>query len=155
LLRLCLLYLAILLWKSEEIFSQNPPSDNQTFRRKVFRPVNGLVNNFFPVWCPYCDDCGFRCFGKTAVWNKSFLGKFVYGRFYGIDRAYGNQWVINSISVVVPFLVTSAVGISLASILLMPLRTNPYELVAAAESVSRNGLIGNWLWAAVLTFHTT
>jgi len=32
----------------------------------------------------------------------------------------------------------------------MPLRTNPYELVAAAESVSRNGLIGNWLWAAVL-----
>jgi len=70
--------------------------------------------------------------------------------FTALTVLTGINGVINSISVVVPFLVTSAVGISLASILLMPLRTNPYELVAAAESVSRNGLIGNWLWAAVL-----
>jgi len=84
-------------------------------------------------------------FGINPFWGNLFMAAFT-----ALTVLTGINGVINSISVVVPFLVTSAVGISLASILLMPLRTNPYELVAAAESVSRNGLIGNWLWAAVL-----
>ncbi len=57
----------------------------------------------------------------------------------------GISGVINSISVVVPFLLASAVGVSIVTVFIIPY--NPGAIQAAAP---QNGLIGSWLWAAVL-----
>lgn len=83
-------------------------------------------------------------FGINPIW-----GNLIMGTFTALTVLTGIKGVINSISAVVPFLVTSAVGISIASIILLPQQPNNYVLVAAVPTPT-NGLINNWLWAAIL-----
>ncbi|HOM03436.1 MAG TPA: hypothetical protein PLH43_11510 [Acetivibrio sp.] len=84
-------------------------------------------------------------FGINPLWGNIFMAAFT-----ALTVLTGIKGVINSISAVVPFLITSAVGISLASIILVTPQSRSYELVAATVPTSANGLISNWLWAAIL-----
>ncbi len=56
----------------------------------------------------------------------------------------GLQSIINSISFVVPFLILSAVGVSVASVLMAP---NDAEI---AVSLPRSLFLRNWLWSAIV-----
>lgn len=58
----------------------------------------------------------------------------------------GINGVINSISYVVPFLLTSAVGVSIVSLF----KTGPDISVVAVTTVTTASLIRNWLWASIL-----
>lgn len=84
-------------------------------------------------------------FGINPLW-----GNLIMATFTALTVLTGIKGVINSISAVVPFLVTSAVGISFASILFIQPKSRTYELVAATAPASTSGLISNWLWAAIL-----
>ncbi|MFZ5987869.1 MAG: hypothetical protein ACOYWZ_12190 [Bacillota bacterium] len=79
-------------------------------------------------------------FGINAIW-----GNLIMGAVTVMTVLTGLRGVINSISTVVPFLITSAIGISIASVILVPPATD--NIVVATEA---SGLIRNWLWAAVL-----
>ncbi len=56
----------------------------------------------------------------------------------------GFQEIINSISIVVPFLILSAIGVSIAS-LLMASKVNPMPV-----SLPQPGFLRNWLWSAII-----
>ena len=57
----------------------------------------------------------------------------------------GINGVVNSLSIIVPFLVTAAIGISLVSVFVIPSRINSGPVPAGT-----NILVGNWLWSAML-----
>lgn len=84
-------------------------------------------------------------FGINPLWGNLFMAIFT-----ALTVLTGIKGVINSISAVVPFLVTSAVGISIASIFFISPQPNTYELVSVAKPLSTSVLISNWLWAAIL-----
>lgn len=79
-------------------------------------------------------------FGMNPLWGNLLMAAFTV-----ITVLTGLKGVINSISAVVPFLVTSAIGISIASIIIVPPQTGNVPVATSAS-----GLINNWLWAAIL-----
>lgn len=80
-------------------------------------------------------------FGINGIWGNLFMTLFTV-----ITVLAGLKGVINSISTVVPFLIVSSVGISAFSILFIPPSTTEFVMVSTKAS----GLIGNWIWAAIL-----
>lgn len=80
-------------------------------------------------------------FNIPGIW-----GNLVMAVLTVITVLTGIEGVINSISIVVPFLLVSALGISIGSIFIVP----PDIVSATVASVSTSGLIQNWLWAAIL-----
>jgi uncharacterized membrane protein YkvI len=88
--------------------------------------------------------------GTGALFVQQFglpgmLGNIVMAVLTAITVLTGINGVINSISFVVPFLLTSVVGISLYSIIHMPPVFTVPPVVA-----NESGLITNWLLAAIL-----
>lgn len=79
--------------------------------------------------------------GLNPLWGNALMAVFT-----AVTVLTGIKGVINSISAVVPFLVTSAVGVSLISVVFIPPTTINNILVSESSSV----LITNWLWAAIL-----
>lgn len=79
-------------------------------------------------------------FGIPAAW-----GNFIMAATAAITVLTGINGIINSISFVVPFLLVSAVGISIASI-----SSTPAGINMAAAVPASFGLVKNWLWSAIL-----
>ncbi len=80
-------------------------------------------------------------FGLSPVWGNVLMAVFTV-----VTVLTGIKGVINSISAVVPFLLTSAVGISIISVVFIPPTAGNTIQVSESTSV----LITNWLWAAIL-----
>lgn len=78
-------------------------------------------------------------FNISALW-----GNVIMAIITAITVLTGIEGVINSISLVVPFLMVAAIGVSISSVFLIP---KDYGHIYMSQS---NGLVGNWLWAAVL-----
>ena len=79
-------------------------------------------------------------FGIPALWGNLLMAVVT-----AVTVLTGIRGVINSISFVVPFLLVSALGISIASIFIV--QPDPAGIRVAAPA---SGLIKNWLWAALL-----
>lgn len=79
-------------------------------------------------------------FGILPVW-----GNLIMAVATAITVLTGIRGVINSISFVVPFLLVSAVGISVFSLISIPSNLGNIPVAAPAS-----GLIQNWWWAAIL-----
>jgi uncharacterized membrane protein YkvI len=75
----------------------------------------------------------------------SFLGNIVMAVLTAITVLTGINGVINSISFVVPFLLTAVMGVSIYSII-----STPPDMSATVLETGNNGLISNWFLAAVL-----
>lgn len=87
--------------------------------------------------------------GSGAIFKQQFNIPAVWGNLImiiltTITVLTGIEGVINSISFVVPFLMVAALGVSVGAIFFIPLN-NSREYYTLG-----NGLVGNWLWAAVL-----
>ncbi|MCX7747768.1 MAG: hypothetical protein N2645_12910 [Clostridia bacterium] len=80
-------------------------------------------------------------FHIPRIWGNLFMGTIT-----ALTVLTGLNGVINSISAVVPFLIVSAIGISIASVLVSPGGADIMP-VAANEA---SALIKNWFWAAIL-----
>lgn len=80
-------------------------------------------------------------FGLSPLWGNALMAVFTVATVLT-----GIKGVINSVSAVVPFLVTSVIGISIISVFFIPPATDENILVSESTSV----LITNWLWAAIL-----
>ncbi|HOJ10038.1 MAG TPA: hypothetical protein PK733_05530 [Clostridiales bacterium] len=78
-------------------------------------------------------------FNIPAVW-----GNLVMAVITAITVLTGIEGVINSISFIVPFLIVAALGVGIASIFFV------HPDYTHIHKVSGNGLIGSWLWAAIL-----
>ena len=87
--------------------------------------------------------------GSGALFAQQFrvpaaLGSGMMAILTAATVMRGLHGVINAISAVVPFLLASVLGISIYALL-----AAPPDLQAGLE-VSGSGLMGNWLWAAIL-----
>ena len=77
--------------------------------------------------------------GLPSIWGSAFMALASAATvLFGIDG------VVNSISVVVPFLLVCVAGVSGYYIIKMP------PDLQAAESISKSGIISNWYTAAIL-----
>ena len=88
--------------------------------------------------------------GTGALLEQQFhlphlLGNIIMGIITAYTVLKGIDGVINSISFVVPFLLISVVGISIYSI-----TASPPDISASAPVQDGNGLISNWILAAIL-----
>lgn len=88
--------------------------------------------------------------GSGAMFKQQFgisavLGNAAMAVITTITVLTGFNGIINSISFVVPFLIVSAVGVSVTSLFIAAPGGG-----GANAYVPSSGLIGNWLWAAVL-----
>jgi len=87
--------------------------------------------------------------GSGALFAQQFgvpaaLGSVMMAVLTAVTVMRGLHGVINAISAVVPFLLVSVLGISVYALLSAPL-----DLQAGLQ-ISGGGLMGNWLWAAIL-----
>jgi len=87
--------------------------------------------------------------GSGALFAQQFgvpaaLGSFMMAALTAVTVMRGLHGVINAISAVVPFLLVSVLGISVYALLVAP------PDLQAGVQVSGGGLMGNWLWAAIL-----
>lgn len=87
--------------------------------------------------------------GAGAVFSQQFNLPAVWGNLLmaaitALTVLTGINGVINSISYVVPFLIVAVLGVSISSLFITP-QGPIYTQVSAG-----NGLIRNWLWAAIL-----
>lgn len=76
---------------------------------------------------------------------QSWIGNIIMALLTAVTVLTGINGVINSISYIVPFLLVVVVGTSIYSIVNVP-----PDLTASAVNAGDNGLISNWLLAAVL-----
>ena len=76
---------------------------------------------------------------------QSWIGNIIMAVLTAFTVLTGINGVINSISYIVPFLLIAVAGTSIYSIVNVP-----PDLTAAAVTAGDNGLISNWLLAAVL-----
>ena len=88
--------------------------------------------------------------GSGALLEQQFhlpalFGVVIMGIITAFTVLKGINGVIDSISFVVPFLLLSVIGISIASLV-----QSPPHLSAAPEAAAGGGLVSNWLTAAVL-----
>jgi len=86
--------------------------------------------------------------GSGALFAQQFglptaLGSGVMAILTAITVMRGLRGVINAISAVVPFLLVSVIGISVYALIVSPPNLQ-------TPQVSGGGLMGNWLWAAIL-----
>ena len=79
-------------------------------------------------------------FGIPSIW-----GNLVMAAVTVVTVLTGIEGVIKSVSFAVPFLLVSAVGISIGTVFIAPAEPGIVQTGTPA-----NGLISNWLWAAVL-----
>lgn len=87
--------------------------------------------------------------GSGAIFKQQFKIPEIWGNLVmiiltTITVLMGIKGVINSISFVVPFLLVVAFGVSIYSLFFIPSNQNQ-EYYSFG-----NGLVGNWLWAAIL-----
>ena len=87
--------------------------------------------------------------GSGALFSQEFnihpiIGSLFMAFITVITVIGGFQSIINSISIVVPFLILSAIGVSVASVLSAPLDS---EL---AVSLPKSLFLRNWLWSAIV-----
>ena len=88
--------------------------------------------------------------GTGALINQQFnlphaIGNIFMTLLTGLTVATGINGVINSISYVVPFLLTAVIGTSLYSFI-----HTPPVITAPVTNISKNLLLNNWLMAAIL-----
>ena len=88
--------------------------------------------------------------GSGAMFNQTFNVPTIWGNLLmaivtAITVLTGIRGVINSISFVVPFLLVSAVGVSIFSIFMLPPNIGNIEVASQTS-----GLVGNWFWSAIL-----
>lgn len=88
--------------------------------------------------------------GAGAMVNHQFnisslFGSMAMAAFAAITVLTGINGVINSISFVVPFLLTSVIGISIVSVFKFPVC-----IQNMSHQLYTNGFIQNWIWAAIL-----
>ncbi len=87
--------------------------------------------------------------GSGALVNQQFGISSLWGNIIMVFATVvtvlsGTTGVINSISVIVPFLLTSAVGVSIFTIVFMPAKPEASFTAVSSE------LIQGWFWAAIL-----
>lgn len=87
--------------------------------------------------------------GSGALFSQQFhvhplIGSFLMAAISMATVLSGFNNIVNSISFVVPFLIISAIGISIASLLIAP------ETTAAYTIIPETGVLRNWLWSAIL-----
>lgn len=87
--------------------------------------------------------------GSGALFSQIFhlhplFGSFLMAAVSMFTVLSGFNGIVNSISIVVPFLIISAVGISIASLFIMPETTTVYTIIP------ETGVLRNWLWSAIL-----
>lgn len=85
--------------------------------------------------------------GSGAIFAQEFnlhplIGSFFMALISIITVMGGFHGTINSISFVVPFLIVSAIGVSIASILISP--------ASCFREIPRSGILRNWLWSSIL-----
>ena len=88
--------------------------------------------------------------GTGALFEEQFglhglLGNFIMALLTAITVLTGISGVINSISIIVPFLMASVLGISIYSIIQLP-----PDMARTTLTLGESGLITNWFIAAVL-----
>lgn len=76
---------------------------------------------------------------------SAFMGNILMAVITAITVLSGIRGVINSISVVVPFLLAAVLGVSIFAVI-----ASPPDIFAAVPQTAQSGLIKNWLFAAVL-----
>ena len=76
---------------------------------------------------------------------KSIVGNIVMAAITALTVLTGINGVINSISIVVPFLLASVLGISIYTII-----NTPPDITSAAHVIEESGLITNWVISALL-----
>ncbi len=81
-----------------------------------------------------------QVFGLPAI-----LGASVMALLTVLTVMSGLSGVINSITIVVPFLILSAVGVSVASFFVNPVPVSPVDI-----GVMENPVVGNWFLSAIL-----
>jgi len=87
--------------------------------------------------------------GAGALFTQQFglptaLGSGVMAILTALTVMRGLRGVINAISAVVPFLFASVIGISIYALL------NASPDLQTGQNIPGGGLMGNWLWAAIL-----
>lgn len=87
--------------------------------------------------------------GSGALFSQEFhihpiIGSLFMGIITFITVMGGFQGIINSISIVVPFLILSAIGVSIASLIM------PYNSTDMMVSLPRSDFLRNWLWSAII-----
>lgn len=88
--------------------------------------------------------------GSGALLHQEFslhplAGSFLMAAITVITVIGGFYNIINSISIVVPFLIISAVGVSIISLLL----ANP-ATTSSFVSLPKHGMLRNWIWSAII-----
>ncbi len=83
-------------------------------------------------------------FEQQFAWS-SIIGSIIMAVITAMTVLTGFNGVINSISIVVPFLLTSVIGISVFSIIKMP-----PQISSASIDIQQTGLVNNWLLATIL-----
>ncbi len=88
--------------------------------------------------------------GSGALFEQQFnlsslVGNILMAVITALTVLTGISGVINSISIIVPFLLVSVAGISIYSIM-----NAPPNIVVSNAIVNENGLITNWVMAAIL-----
>lgn len=87
--------------------------------------------------------------GSGAMFKQQFNIPTIWGNLLmavitSLTVLTGINGVINSISFVVPFLITAVLGVSISSIFIVP------QDGAYLQMAEGSGLIKNWVWAAIL-----
>lgn len=76
---------------------------------------------------------------------SSLWGNIIMGIITALTVMTGIKGVINSISIVVPFLIISVLGISILSLIFNPASSTNMEIISNVTVLK-----GNWLWSAIL-----
>ena len=76
---------------------------------------------------------------------SSLWGNIIMGVITALTVMTGIKGVINSISIVVPFLIISVLGISILSLIFNPASSTNMEIISNVTVLK-----GNWLWSAIL-----
>lgn len=87
--------------------------------------------------------------GSGAIFAQEFhisplAGSIIMAVITSITVLGGFHGIINSISIVVPFLILSVVGVSIASIIFSP------NYCTASAEIPKVPLLRNWLWSSIL-----
>lgn len=112
---------------------------------KVIGTVMDLMITFFLFGSMTAMIAGTGALFAQQFGLPAFLGSLLMAVITAITVLTGINGVINSISIVVPFLLTSVIGISIITIIKSP------PLMSAAQIVEKNIFMKNW-WLATLLY---
>jgi len=112
---------------------------------KYLGPVLDFVITFFLFGALTAMIAGSGAMFTQQFKIPAFWGTLLMAVITAVTVLAGINGVINSISFVVPFLLITAVGLSIGAIITTPAANN-----VAVQQVTSTGLVKNWLWASIL-----